>query len=313
MSALQSHFLAPRDRGGAPPRNAARRTDPGSPLSRLARTADGHDSLARYSRDIAAYPPLSVDEELALATRIRDGDREAVDALVRANLRFVVTVARRYQDHGVPIEDLINEGNLGLLRGAARFDGSKGARFITYAVWWIRQALFTAVAEQGRPVRVPPRVAGTTYRIRRRATALRRTLGRDATPAEIAAAAGVTEEEVAIAAAITRRHLSLDAPIAPGADVSLLDRLTDASGRAPDEQAMEVALVEAVEASVAALPDREALVVRLYFGLDGEDPRTLEQIGALFGVTRERVRQIKSAALAKLRAGQTGATLAEFY
>jgi RNA polymerase primary sigma factor len=282
-----------------------------SPSRSLARAADRGSSLDHYFRDLTAFPPLSLDEELALATRIRDGDQAALDALVCANLRFVVHVARRYQEHGVPLADLVNEGNLGLMRAAAGFDGSKGSRFISYAEWWIRQAMFRAVAEQGRPVRVPLRAAGTMYRIGRRATALRRTLGREATPAEVAAAADVTEEEVATAAAITRQHLSLDAPVAPGVDRPLLDRLTGGSP-APDAEIMAEALVEAVGASVAALPARDALVVRLYFGLDGGDPNTLEQIGALLGVTRERVRQIKGAALAKLRDGRAGATLSQF-
>jgi RNA polymerase primary sigma factor len=225
----------------------------------------------------------------------------------------VVAVARRYQDYGVPLADLINEGNLGLLRGAARYDGSRGARFVSYAVWWVRQAIFRLVAEQGRAVRVPPHLAGTMYRIGRRATALRRALGREATHAEIAAAADVTEEEVATTAAVRRRHLSLDAPVAPGAKTPLSDCLADAWSPAPDARAMDAALGAAVEASVATLPEREALVVRLYFGLDGGDPKTLEEIGALFGVTRERVRQIKGAALGKLRDGPAGATLAEFH
>jgi RNA polymerase primary sigma factor len=279
----------------------------------VARTTEWDGSLGHYFREIAAYPPLSLAEEVALSARIRAGDQDAVHALVRANLRFVVSVALRYREYGVPLADLINEGNLGLLRGAARYDGGTGVRFITYGVWWIRQAIFQLVAEQGRPVRVPPRVARTIYRVGRRATALRRTLGRDATRAEIAAAAEVAEEAVDVASALRRRHLSLDAPAAPGARAPLRDRLPGACGPAPDEHAMEAALVETVGASVAALPEREALVVRLYFGLDADEPRTLEQIGALLGVTRERVRQIKGAALARLRDGRTGATLSQFY
>lgn len=269
-------------------------------------------SVDRYFRDIAAYPLLSMAEERALSTRIRDGDQEARDALVRANLRFVVTVARRYEHHGVPLADLINEGNLGLLRGAARFDGEQGVRFISYATWWVRQAILQLLAEQGRPVRVPPRAADTMYRIGRRAIALRHTLGREATPAELAASTGVTESAVVTATGIRRQHLSLDAPVAPGAGLLVRDQLADAGSAAPDERVMEAALVEAVRASVAALPARQALVVRRYFGLDGDASMTLEEIGTELGVTRERVRQIKAAALATLRVGRVGAVLAAF-
>ena len=274
---------------------------------------DRPGSLDRYFRDIAAFPLLSMAEKRALAARIRRGDQDARDALVRANLRFVVAVARRYAHYGVPLADLINEGNLGLLRGAARFDGAQGARFVSYAVWWVRQAILQLLAEQGRPVRVPPRAAETMWRIGRRATALRRTLGRDATLAELAAAAAVRESEVVTAIGVRRRPLSLDAPVAPGAGRSLRDQLADAWSPAPDERVMEAGRVEAVRASVAALPARQALVVRRYFGLDGDDAMTLEEIGAELGVTRERVRQIKAAALATLRVGRRGTVLATLY
>jgi RNA polymerase primary sigma factor len=282
------------------------------PRASVARSFGSAGSVAHDFRDIDAFAPLSTGEEAALFDRIRSGDEDARHALVRANLRFVVAVARRYQDRGVPLADLISEGNLGLLRRAARYDGRKGVKFISYAVWWIRQAILQLLAEQGRPVRIPPNVAGTMHRIGRRATALRAALGREPTHAELAAAAAVTEAEVVTATVVSARHLSLDAPTG-GADAPLRARLADASAPTPDARAMDAALAEAVGASLSALSEREAQVVRLYFGLHGNDPKTLEEIGALIGVTRERVRQIKAAALARLRRGRSGATLAAFH
>jgi RNA polymerase primary sigma factor len=290
-------------------RRRARLSVPPSPAAR----ANGESVLDHYLREIAAFAPLPPAEEVALAARIRDGDQDALDALVRANLRFVVAVAKRYQDKGVPLADLVNEGNLGLVRAAARYDGERGVRFISYAVWWIRQAICQLLAEQGRPVRVPPNRAVAIGRIGRRARTLRHALGREATPAELAAEAGVTREEAATAMAIPRRHLSLDAPLAPGAGVRWLDHLPDRQSPPPDEAAIGAALAEAVASSLSALPAREGTILRLYFGLDGGDPKTLEEIGVLLGVTKERVRQIKGAALAKLRDGREGRALAHFH
>src|ERR687894_1251215 len=184
-------------------------------------------SLDQYLRDISAYPLISRDEEVSLAQRIRTNDQEALDKLVRSNLRFVVSVAKKYQNQGVSLSDLINEGNLGLIRAAHKFDETKGIKFISYAVWWIRQAILQALAEQSRIVRVPLNRAGTLHRIGKRSSALLQELGREATHAEIAEGMDITEEEVAKTMSISQAHLSLDAPLAPGEDNRLLDYLPD--------------------------------------------------------------------------------------
>jgi RNA polymerase primary sigma factor len=258
-------------------------------------------SLDQYLRDISVYPLISREEEARLARCIRVGDQEALDKLVRSNLRFVVSVAKKYQNQGVSLSDLINEGNLGLIRAAHKFDETKGIKFISYAVWWIRQAILQALAEQSRIVRVPLNRAGTLHRIGKRANTLLQELGREATHAEIAEGMDITEEEVAKTMSISQGHLSLDAPLTPGEDNKLLDYLPDDVSCPPDEQTFEKALTDAVEESLASLKDREAKILRLYFGLDGSEPMTLEQIGALLGITRERVRQIKEKALSRLR------------
>jgi len=258
-------------------------------------------SLDQYLRDISIYPLIDRDEEVRLAQLIRRKDAEALDKLVRSNLRFVVSVAKKYQNQGVALSDLINEGNLGLIRAAHKFDETKGIKFISYAVWWIRQAILQALAEQSRIVRVPLNRAGTLHRIGKRANALLQELGREPTHEEIAQEMDLSEEEVAKTISISQTHLSIDAPLTPGEDNRLLDYLPDNTNPTPDEQTFEKALTEAIEESLSGLKDREAKILRLYFGLDGEEPMTLEQIGSLLGITRERVRQIKEKALSRLR------------
>jgi RNA polymerase primary sigma factor len=257
--------------------------------------------LDQYLRDISAYPLITREDEAQLAVRIRAGDEEALNTLVRANLRFVVSVAKKYQNQGVSLSDLINEGNLGLIRAARRFDETKGIKFISYAVWWIRQAILQALAEQSRIVRVPLNRAGDMHRIGRRAAALIQELGREPTNEEIAEGMELSEEEVAKTMAISHTHLSLDAPLTPGEEHSLIDHIADNDSPLPDEAIFEKALIETVHQSLSVLKPREAKVLRMYFGLDGDEPMTLEDIGGAMGVTRERVRQIKDRALAKLR------------
>ena len=265
------------------------------------RRASDEGSLDQYLRDISIYPLITREEEAALARRIRENDQEALDTLVRSNLRFVVSVAKKYQNQGVSLSDLINEGNLGLIRAAHKFDETKGIKFISYAVWWIRQAILQALAEQSRIVRVPLNRAGALHRIGRRANALLQELGREATHAEIAEGMEITEEEVARTMAISQAHVSLDAPMTPGEDNRLLDYLADTEHATPEEETIEMALVESVHAALGGLKEREAKILRLYFGLDGAEPMTLEQIGAVLNITRERVRQIKEKALSRLR------------
>lgn len=258
-------------------------------------------SLDQYLRDISIYPLITREEEVRLAQRIRQNDQEALDTLVRANLRFVVSVAKKYQNQGVNLSDLINEGNLGLIRAAHKFDETKGIKFISYAVWWIRQAILQALAEQSRIVRVPLNRAGTLHRIGKRATALLQELGREATHAEIAEGMEITEEEVAKTMAISQTHISLDAPMAPGEDNRLMDYIPDNESAAPDAETIDKALTDSVHEALAGLKERESKILRLYFGLDGHEPMTLEQIGAVLNITRERVRQIKEKALSRLR------------
>ncbi len=270
-------------------------------------------SLDQYLRDISAYPLISREEEAELARRIRVGDQEALDKLVRSNLRFVVSVGKKYQNQGVSLSDLINEGNLGLIRAAHKFDETKGIKFISYAVWWIRQAILQALAEQSRIVRVPLNRAGALHRIGRRANALLQELGREATHAEIAEGMDITEEEVAKTMSISQVHLSLDAPLSPGEDNRLLDYLADTVNPTPDEQTFEKALTAAIVDSLASLKERESKILRLYFGLDESEPMTLEEIGSLLGITRERVRQIKEKALSRLRHVSRAKTLESFF
>jgi RNA polymerase primary sigma factor len=270
------------------------------------------DSLAKYLQEIRAYPLLSRAEEAALARRIRRGDAAALGRLVCANLRFVVSIAKRYQKLGVSLADLVDEGNLGLIRAAEKFDEAKGAKFISYAVWWIRQAILQALAEQGHTVRVPLSRANMLHNLGRQANALRQELGREPTQQEIAAGLDVTEKEIACAVPVARSYLSLDAPIAGREDAKLLDYLRDDVTPAPDNELVDGGLSEVLEKALARLRGREAKVLRLYFGFDGNEPMTLESIGASMGITRERVRQIKERGLARLRSLEKAHVLTAF-
>ena len=258
-------------------------------------------SLEKYLQEIGKVDLLTPEEEVDLAKRIKQGDQIALEKLTKANLRFVVSVAKQYQNQGLSLSDLINEGNLGLIRAAHKFDETKGIKFISYAVWWIRQAILQALAEQSRIVRVPLNRAGTLHRIGKRANTLLQELGREATHAEIAEGMDITEEEVAKTMSISQVHLSLDAPLTPGEDNRLLDYLPDTQHANPEDQTFEKALIEAIAESLGSLKEREAKILRLYFGIDGGEAMTLEEIGSQLGITRERVRQIKEKALSRLR------------
>jgi RNA polymerase primary sigma factor len=259
------------------------------------------ESLDQYLREISAYPLIDREQEASLACRIRQGDAGALETLVRSNLRFVVAVAKKYQNQGVSLADLINEGNIGLIRAAKKFDETKGIKFITYAVWWIRQAILQALAEQSRIVRVPLSRAGAVHRIGRRSSAMTQELGREPTLQEIAVELEVPEDEISHALAMSQVYLSLDAPLVPGEDGQLLDYLSDQFSPGPDDEVYEHALKRSIDDALGTLTEREAKVLRLYFGLGDTEPMTLEQIGESFGITRERVRQIKEKALLRLR------------
>ena len=270
-------------------------------VSAAKKVGNEEGSLDQYLREISKYPLLKREDEVELAVEIHKSDAEALDKLVRSNLRFVVSVAKKYQNQGVSLSDLINEGNLGLIRAAHKFDETKGIKFISYAVWWIRQAILQALAEQSRIVRVPLNRAGTLHRIGKRSSALQQELGREPTIEEIADGMDIPRDEVAKTLAISRSHLSLDAPLTPGEDNKLLDYLPDEQSPGPDDQTFERALSNSIEEVLSTLKEREAKILRLYFGLDSQEAMTLEEIGGLLGITRERVRQIKEKALARLR------------
>lgn len=266
-----------------------------------ARAGTPPGSLDQYLKEISAYPLIDREEEGHLACRIRRGDREALEKLVNSNLRFVVSIAKKYQNQGVALSDLINEGNLGLIRAAEKFDETRGVKFISYAVWWIRQAILQALAEQSRIVRVPLNRAGELHRIGKRSSALVQELGREPTVGELAEGLEVEADELYKTMSIAMAHLSLDAPLVPGEDNKLLDYLPDEYRPGPEQEAFDKALKNNVEEALSTLKPREAKILRLYYGLDGEDAMTLEEIGQQLGVTRERVRQIKERALARLR------------
>jgi RNA polymerase primary sigma factor len=259
------------------------------------------DTLSAYLREIGSYPLLSQEQEVELAQRAAAGDKPSLDRLVCSNLRFVVSVAKKYQNQGVTLADLINEGNLGLVRAAERFDGAKGVKFISYAVWYIRRAIFQAIADHGRPVRVPLGRLGDVHRIRRRTNALRQELGRDPTQHEVAEYMQIPEDDVEVSIRVSHDSLSLDDPPGIGETGKLGDYLPADPAAETEVEAADLALASSVQHALTALRQRDADVLRLYFGFDAIDPMTLEDIGSRLGITRERVRQIKERALSRLR------------
>lgn len=268
-------------------------------------------SVEQYVREIGAQPLLSRSEEAELARRIRSGDEAARDRLVTANLRFVVSVAKRYTDRGVALADLINEGNLGLLRAARRFDESREVRFVSYAVWWIRQAMLQAISQQSRMVHVPSGRVERRRKFVRTSNTLSQRLGRRATDQEVAAELGMAPGTVSGLSSAPGSYISLDAP-APGSESgSLLDIVPDEGPEDAQSARESAALRHALDSSLTLLSAREADVLRHYFGLDGES-RTLEKIGVELGVSRERVRQIKDRALSRLRDSSSGRSLEAF-
>jgi len=280
----------------------------------MAQTADGSGggSLDLYLREIANHQILEREDEVRLARAIREGDAQALNQLVAANLRFVVTVAKRYRNHGVAFADLVNEGNLGLMRAARRFDETKGVRFISYAVWWIRQAMMQAIAEQSRIVRVPVGRVDQANKVVRASRRLSQRLGRRATPEEVGLELDISPDDVQRALGMQSGYVSLDAPVPDTEDTSMLELIPDREGEEPDERTQREALREVLEASLMHLPEREARILKMYFGLEGEEAHTLEQIGRTFSVSRERIRQIKDRALVRLRLGATGRVLESF-
>jgi RNA polymerase primary sigma factor len=257
--------------------------------------------LAAYLREISGSHNLALAEEAALAVRIRAGDKEALNALVQANLKFVVAVCRNYQYQGLPLGDLINEGNLGLIRAAKRFDETMNFKFISYAVWWIRQAILSALADQSRVINIPPSRVGTIHKMGKTSVRLEQKLGRAPTVAELAEAMGTGIHEVHESLQLSSSPMSLDAPVKDGEDGRLEDVLEDPNVESPDKSTMAYSLSEEMKDVLGSLEEREEKVVRLYFGIGLETTYTLEEIAQRFGLTRERVRQIKEKALKRLR------------
>jgi RNA polymerase primary sigma factor len=260
-----------------------------------------NQSLEKYLQEIGEVELLSTEEEIELARLIKSGDAAALEKLTKANLRFVVSVAKQYQNQGLSLGDLINEGNLGLIKAAKRFDETRGFKFISYAVWWIRQSILQALAEQSRVVRLPLNRVGALNKIGKAFSNLEQEFEREPSPEEIAEQLDMTAFEVTDTLKMSGRHLSMDAPFSQGEDNRLLDIIHNDRAPSPDHGLMEESLRKEVERALQTLSRREAEVVRLYFGLNREHPLTLEEIGEKFNLTRERVRQIKEKAIRRLR------------
>ncbi|CAN5547885.1 RNA polymerase sigma factor RpoD/SigA [soil metagenome] len=257
--------------------------------------------LDQYLQEIGQIPLLSAEEEVELARRVREGDQESMDRLIRANLRFVVSVAKRYQNQGLALADLINEGNYGLIKAAQRFDETRGFKFISYAVWWIRQAILQALAEQSRVVRLPLNRIGMLSKVRKTTALLQQRLRRAPNIDELAAELDLPVEKLRDTIQHASRHVSVDAPFTEEEDNSLLDVLTNEAEPTPDSALIGDSIKIDLERALATLTPREAEILRLYFGLGREQALTLEDIGQRFDLTRERVRQIKEKALRRLR------------
>ena len=257
-------------------------------------------SLDKYLQEIGKEDLITVEEEVELAQRIRKGDQRALEKLTRANLRFVVSVAKQYQNQGLSLPDLINEGNLGLIKAAEKFDETRGFKFISYAVWWIRQSILQALAEQSRIVRLPLNQVGSLNKINKAFSRFEQEHERRPSPEELAETLDLPAEKVADTLRVSGRHISVDAPFVEGEDNSLLDVLVNDDSPVADKTLINESLSTEVERALATLTERERDIIRLFFGIDCQE-MTLEEIGEKFGLTRERVRQIKEKAIRRLR------------
>lgn len=259
-------------------------------------------SLEKYLQEIGKVDLLTPEEEVELAKRIKQGDQEALERLTKANLRFVVSVAKQYQNQGLSLSDLINEGNLGLIKAAQRFDETRGFKFISYAVWWIRQSILQALAEQSRIVRLPLNKVGSLNKINKAFSKLEQEFEREPSADELADILEINPEEVETTLGVAARHVSMDAPFVEGEDNSLLDVIENYNTPRADVNLDYVeSLRSEIERSLSTLTERQSDVIKLYFGIGVSNPMSLEDIGDKFGLTRERVRQIKDKAINKLR------------
>ena len=282
-------------------------------MAKTGRTVnESNRSLSRYLEEIGDFEPLNPDREVELAIRIKQGNHNALEELVKANLRFVVSVAKDYQGQGLPLTDLINEGNLGLIKAAGRFDETRGFKFISYAVWWIRQSILQALAEHSRIVRLPLNRVGTISKITKTAEKLEAEIERSPNEKEIGRQLNMTPDEVIDAMRISRRHQSLNAPFRDGDKNSLIDIIKDENQLEPDTPLMNDSLKDEIRNSLDALKDRERMVIKMYFGIERDYALTLNEIGEEFNLTRERVRQIKEKAIRRLRHRSRSKTLRNY-
>ncbi len=257
-------------------------------------------SLDKYLQEIGREELITVEEEVELAQRIRKGDKDALEKLTRANLRFVVSVAKQYQNQGLSLPDLINEGNLGLIKAAEKFDETRGFKFISYAVWWIRQSILQALAEQSRIVRLPLNQVGSLNKINKAFNKFEQEYERTPTPEELADTLELPKEKVNDTLRVSGRHISVDAPFQEGDENSLLDILINSDSPKADNKLISESLMKEIERALSTLTDRERDIIRYFFGINCQE-MTLEEIGEQFGLTRERVRQIKEKAIRRLR------------
>jgi len=267
------------------------------------------DILDQYFAEASKYPLLNAAEEKELARRIRNGDQDAMHELVKRNLRFVVSVAKKYQNRGLALIDLIGEGNVGLLTAARKFDPDQGVKFISYAVWWIRQAILSSLARQGRTVRVPLNRTADLSRVMRASALLRDKLGREPTPEEVGQLTGISQEIVSALLSLNAADIRLDAPLGADGDRSLIERFSVEEMPNTEEAVLNQFRSQELARALSTLPARDAKILRLYFGLEGDREHTLDEIGKMLGVTRERVRQLRDRALKRLREGDVGDAL----
>ncbi|MDX1567271.1 MAG: RNA polymerase sigma factor RpoD/SigA [Longimicrobiales bacterium] len=275
-------------------------------------SADDKNALDQYLRDVSRHELITPEREKELGARAQNGDEEAVQELARANLRFVISVAKKYQNRGVSLTDLIQEGNVGLVTAARKFDPTKGVKFISYAVWWIRQAILASLANHGRSVRVPLNRASDLARIFREKERLKQELGRDPTMDELSAATDLTPQVIRKLETLNAGEIRLDAPIGDTDDSKLVERFVTEEAVEPELEVEDRLLEEVVEDALSTLEPRDAKVLRLYYGLQGEREHTLEEIGDMLGVTRERIRQLRDRALRRLAEGAKGSALESF-
>lgn len=289
-----------------------KRRGKGNLLSGFDASVEEQSALDQYLRDVSRHELITPEREKELGARAQKGDQDAIQELARANLRFVISVAKKYQNRGVSLTDLIQEGNVGLVTAARKFDPEQGVKFISYAVWWIRQAILASLANHGRAVRVPLNRASDLARIFREKERLKQEKGRDPSSEELAEATNLTPELVESLQTLNAAEIRLDAPIGDSEDSQLVERFITEEAAEPEVEVESRLLTETITDALSTLEARDAKVLRLYFGLEGEREHTLEEIGNMLGVTRERIRQLRDRALRRLREGDKGNALETF-